>query len=288
MTDVTRILYPADIFSPNSVDEAFAAEASVARENGLYPSLLIDDLGEHRLKNLPEDGSSVLYRGWMLTATHYRAISNKLAARGITFVTSPEQYEAAHHLPGWVDIFKGLTPKSAVLSVDADGATVLAAASTLGSSAFIVKDYVKSRKHDWETACYAPTLDALPSVVAEFVRLQEEDGTLEGGIVIREFVELDKTAPEIRMWWVNNKLVLTTPHPDNPEAEVPVFAPEFIDEIQERVTVLDSPFVTTDVALLATGEWIVIEAGDGQVSGFPNTVTDEELAYLFAALRAKL
>ncbi|MGW4632708.1 ATP-grasp domain-containing protein [Nocardia sp. NPDC004415] len=67
------------------------------------------------------------------------------------------------------------------------GESVLAeVAGSLGAGAGIVKDYVKSRKHEWDSACYVPDLrdtPALRRIVERFVELQGE--SLAGGVVAR-------------------------------------------------------------------------------------------------------
>ncbi|MFF2396799.1 ATP-grasp domain-containing protein [Nocardia sp. NPDC058114] len=52
----------------------------------------------------------------------------------------------------------------------------------------MIKDYVKSRKYEWNTACFVPDLSdgaVLRRVVERFVELQGD--SLAGGIVVREF-----------------------------------------------------------------------------------------------------
>nr|WP_237691075.1 ATP-grasp domain-containing protein [Paenibacillus caui] len=56
----------------------------------------------------------------------------------------------------------------------------------------IVKDYVKSRKHEWEEACYIP--DASDKQRVEMVLrnfIDRQGSELNGGIEIREFVSLE-------------------------------------------------------------------------------------------------
>ena len=43
--------------------------------------------------------------------------------------------------------------------------------------------------------------------------------------------------------------------------------PKYIDEILEKLKNVKSNFFTIDVAKKSDGEWIVMELGDGQVSG---------------------
>ena len=281
------IIFPTDPFNERTPDDAFGDESSAARWANIPISLVDHDSLDYgsdnvRLFKLPESGSEVFYRGWMVTAEEYEAMFIALQENGIDMISTPENYVSAHHLPGWIDIFKDVTPKTVILPADPDHETILRCAEELGAESFIVKDYVKSRKAEWDTACFAPDLQHLPSVVNEFIRLQEE--FLVGTVVVREFVELDKSEPEIRVWWVHNVPVLATAHPDDPNT--PIYEPSeaFLYGLKELVEELGSPFVTTDLAKKADGEWIVIEVGDGQVSGLPTSITDDQIEKLFTAV----
>ncbi|SDH77417.1 hypothetical protein SAMN05192558_10319 [Actinokineospora alba] len=142
----------------------------------------------------------------------------------------------------------------------------------LGPGAGIVKDYVKSRKHDWDTACFVPDLadrGGLRAVVDAFRALQGE--FLAGGIVVRAFERF--VGPEARVWWLDGQPVHVGPHPDTPGARV---EPDLAG-IAELVAKLDCRFVTTDVVRRADGAWRVVEVGDGQVSDRPATLDPEVL-----------
>jgi hypothetical protein len=293
---MTGIIYPNSPLNPRVVDEEFADEKTTARWAGVDVNSLVDHDGlmknekEANFRNLTNSDNKLFYRGWMLTEDAYEFLYDSLAFRGLDMVVTPSQYVSAHHLPGWVGIFGGITPASIILSENPTVEEIVKAGNRLAASpftdseSFVVKDFVKSRKHEWDTACYAADVETLPSVVAEFIRLQEE--YLVGGIVIREFVELDKTFPESRLWWVDDELVLNTLHPDVVGTdEVTVMDPDFLDVVKARLAMLGAPFVTTDIARKTNGEFVVIEVGDGQVSGFNKNVTDEQITTLFAALK---
>lgn len=152
-------------------------------------------------------------------------------------------------------------------------------AAPLGPGPGVVKDFVKSRKHEWHEACYVPELadgEHLASAVGRFMELQ---GTyLSGGLVLRSF-EPFVAGGEARVWWVDGEAVLVTAHPDTP-GSAPVPEPAFLREAVGR---LGLRWVTTDVALREDGVWRVVEVGDGQVSGLP---AEAEAGALFAALAA--
>jgi hypothetical protein len=265
------VIFPSSPLNERAIDEEFEAEYAALQFGEVGRALVDQDRlmreREATFRRLPETGQ-VAYRGWMLDEAGYRALHEALLARDLRPVTSPEQYLAAHHLPGWVEIFKGLTPRTAFVAPDASRAEIITAAEGLHAEGFVIKDYVKSRKHEWDAACYAPVVEVLPDVVANFVSLQGE--FLVGQVAIREYVHLDKAQPEYRVWWAHGEPIITTLHPDSADmaAEHGV-SPAFLQQLKERVHELGAPFITTDVATLIDGEETLIEVGDGQVSGLP-------------------
>lgn len=52
----------------------------------------------------------LLYRGWILSVSAYKALSAEAERRSCTLVTKPEQYEAAHQLPTWYENIAAFTP----------------------------------------------------------------------------------------------------------------------------------------------------------------------------------
>jgi hypothetical protein len=288
MSATRGILIPSDQLNERLPDPAFQLEVDVARAANIpitlcSPWTLSED-SETIFRNLPEAGSTLFYRGWMLTIEEYENVFNSLKRRNVTLITTQEKYEAAHHLPGWYDIFKDLTPKSVILPKNPNVETILDFGKELGASSFIVKDFVKSRKHEWDTACYSPDLATLPSIVNEFIRLQEDDGYLTGSVVLREFVKLDNQEGEVRVWWANFKPVLMTMHPDYNVFRSTMPEVELSEELWAKVEELGNPFITTDLAPDMDGNWVVIEVGDGQVSGLAANTDDEMVQKLFEAI----
>ncbi|MDX6743451.1 ATP-grasp domain-containing protein [Actinocorallia sp. A-T 12471] len=264
------VLFCADPLRPRRVDEHFHAEAEILRASGGAPILL--DLEALRggdaaeaVRRVPRGAGALWYRGWMLSAAEYHALAKALVARGAPMMTPPDSYQRAHELPGWYDTFAGLTPQSAWLALmprelPASG-RLADVARELPPGPLVVKDYVKSRKHEWDEACYVPDSSdtaALARVVHRMVELQDE--FLTGGVVLRAFEEY--TTAEARVWWVDGDPVLVGPHPDTPDADA---FPD-LDPVRPAVRALGCRFVTTDLARRVDGAWRVVEVGDGQVS----------------------
>ncbi|MDH6578788.1 ATP-grasp domain-containing protein [Kitasatospora sp. MAP5-34] len=292
------ILLPTDPLAPRRPDPHYVWEAQQINELGGeyalvdHDALLAGDTAR-AVRRVPHGSGPLWYRGWMIPVPAYGALAEALATRGCTLLTTPSSYANAHELPGWYAVFEGATPPSAWIPGswipgDAPDAGALAAGARVlgGQGPAIVKDYVKSRKHEWAEACYVPELGDLPAltrVVSRFVELQGEFMT--GGVVLRRFEEFvrdeDGRAVESRVWWVDGEPVLVGPHPDHPDADP---EPE-LAEISPLVRTLGCRFITTDLAQRADGQgWRVVEVGDGQVSDLPRGIDASALlASLIAA-----
>ncbi|GAA2745695.1 ATP-grasp domain-containing protein [Kitasatospora cinereorecta] len=307
------IIVPADPLAPRRPDPHFALEARTVRELGGDVVLLDHDalLGgdaKEAVRRVPRGRGPLWYRGWMVPSDAYADLGEALAARDCTLLTTPAGYRSAHELPGWYGVFEGATPNSVWLPCTSPGAppdaAALAGAAELlgGRGPAVVKDYVKSRKHEWAEACFVPDLAdpaGLGRVVARFVELQGDD--LAGGVVLRRYEEFVRDdggrAEEARVWWLDGEAVLVGPHPDTPHlAAVPD-----LTAVRPLVRALGCRFVTTDLARRAGGngtstgtrtsggndddgaQWRVVEVGDGQVSELPRGA---DLAALLSALLA--
>ncbi|RKE19145.1 ATP-grasp domain-containing protein [Streptomyces sp. TLI_171] len=287
------VILPSDPLFARRVDPHFAWEAGLIRAAGGshvlldHDALLAGDV-ETAVGRVPPGSGPLWYRGWMIPVARYAALAETLADRGCSLRTGPVEYATAHELPGWYRTFEPLTPASTWLpGTEWDRAALAAAAEQLGGrGAAVVKDYVKSRKHEWAEACYVPDLadlDALERVVSRFAELQGD--FLAGGLVLRRFEPFVRAADgrteEARVWWLDGEPVLVGPHPDCPASRV---SPE-LSAVRPLVRQLGCRFVTTDLARRAggdrlssaDGEWRVVEVGDGQVSELPSGVDVEPL-----------
>jgi ATP-grasp domain, R2K clade family 3 len=287
------VLYCSDPLNPRRADDHFAAEARAVRERGGVVALIDHDAllrgdVEGAVARVPLGLGTAWYRGWMIPSDLYAVLARGLEQRGAGLVVGPEQYRSAHELPGWYPLFAEVTPVS-TWTVGAAGEVpeeveLAALTGTLRPGPGIVKDYVKSRKHEWEQACFIPDLSdtaGVARIVRRFVELQGE--FLVGGIVLREFesfVAPDSVASEVRVWWVDGQARLVTPHPDSKHRESLV--PE-LGHVEAAVRTLSCRFVTTDVALRADGVWRVVEVGDGQVSDLHASIDPGDLVDLLLA-----
>ena len=272
------LLVPSDYFKPKQPEEHFAPEADAARDLGVqvctvdHDALASGDVAA-ALRRVEDGAGDAVYRGWMVRSETYEAMAHELGSRSVQLRTTPAAFRRAHELPGWYETFFDLTPRSRWLSGEGrDGLAETLA--ELPAGAAVVKDYVKSMKHEWSEAAFIPDtrdLDAAQTVSARFLELRGDD--LVGGLVVRQFEEF--AGPEVRTWWIAGECRLVTAHPDTPDAP----PPDELDlgRVSRAVDLLDAPFVTVDLARRVDQEWRVIEVGDGQVSDRPISTAASEL-----------
>ncbi len=283
------IIYCSDYWHRRQPDAMYATEATTARDLGLATALInfeaLTEEGDATLAIAaipPADGTHpALYRGWLLKPPVYAELYAALATRGYRLINPPAAYRYCQYLPEYYAAIAPRTPRSIWLPA-AGGLTIdriMAALARFGTKPIIVKDYVKSRKHEWTTACYIPSAAdraAVESVVSTFLRLQGVD--LNEGLVFREFVEYQPLAThpqsgmplvqEYRLFILDGQVLTLSPYWEGNAYgnELPPF--EAFSEIAARIP---SRFFTMDVAQTRGGEWQIIELGDGQVAGLPES-----------------
>lgn len=198
-----------------------------------------------------------------------------LQKKNYYLINNPEEYVNTHYLPNWYKHLENLTPKSIWSDGIPDEEETVRLLKEFGEESVIVKDYVKSRKHEWYKSCFienaSETTKAL-QVVNNFIEGQGED--LNQGVVLREFVNLESIgfheksgmpiSNELRLFIFDYKVVCSINYWDGIEINE---YPKFIDEILEKLKDINSNFFTVDIAKRCDGKWIIMELGDGQVSG---------------------
>ena len=268
-------IFNCDYFDSNKPDDDYSAEhEQVIRHNMNAILCSVDDFlerGKLRIK-VAEAPTTVIYRGWMLPVEQYALFYNALYEKGYTLINTPEQYRQCHYFPFWYGLLKDYTAESiCVDSIDRQG--IISALSSFGKTPLIIKDYVKSRKHEWHEACFIPdasdTENAL-NVIDRFIERQGSD--LLGEIVLRKYLSLemvgthDKShmpiAKEVRVFCVHHTLFANISYWTGDGTSI-----EFPDELMQTCQNLDSDFYTIDMAMTTEGKWVIIEVGDGQVSG---------------------
>lgn len=260
---------------PRRVDEDYKEEYQAASQNHPCALFRYEDFETGKLSLYGDKLSGLtIYRGWMMKPDMYRDLYQRLTEKGILLINTPDEYERYHLLPGWYSEFKDETAKT-VWTSGSDIEDVKNISRFLEGSC-IVKDYVKSRKHEWQDACFIRDIRdeaQLERVVGNFINRQ--GSALVGGIVLRKFENLKHIgfhersgmplSEEYRVFIYMGK-VLVMDHYWMGQAEFKLSDEEYrwIESIAERVK---SNFVTVDLARKENGSLLIMEFGDGQVSG---------------------
>jgi hypothetical protein len=281
-----RILFPNHPLKSRLPDPDYQTEFDAARNAGFECELYsLEDLragdatlATQRCAAASSDGEAIVHRGWMMSDSLYAALFTALAGKGYRPVTTPEQYAQAHYLPNAYSLLEGRTPES-VWVEGKDVAGAWQKYEQLGRPAAIVKDFVKSAKHRWNEACFIPAgteRTRFDEIMAAF--LQARGSLFEKGIVLRRFHEFVKLATDIRgqpvheeyrlfMW--DGALLAATP-------SIRGAGPfEQIEEWQSIAQGFGNRFISMDIARQQDGSWLIVEVGDGGVSGLPTSIEPE-------------
>jgi hypothetical protein len=275
-----------------SVDTDYEDEFVSAKESGFttllfsYESLTKDKDAEYAIRKIKRSDTlqKIIYRGWMLKPTQYALLYSLLLTKNYQIINSPAEYQNCHYLPDSYKFISGHTPKTIWLTVENQKVNydqVFNKISIFENSPVIVKDFVKSQKHYWDTACYIPSAadkNKVKSVIENFVELQNTD--LNEGLVIREFVELNDLTihsksgmplkQEYRLFFLNGQLLGCYEYWEEGEYSAEEHPP--LGLFKDIAKGIKSNFFSMDIAKTKKGEWIIIELGDGQVAGFPDKV----------------
>lgn len=267
---------------PHEVDEDYEEEYQSARIDYTCALFSYEEFLQGTLKLYGEDISGLtIYRGWMLKPEMYKKLYEALEKRGIYLINSPEEYEAYHLLPDWYNDFKGETAES-VWTEGNNIEDVLQITKKLEGS-YIIKDYVKSRKHEWYDACFISNINDkknLERIANNFISRQGEN--LTGGVVLRKFEPLKQIgyhpqsgmplSEEYRVFVFAGR-ILAVDNYWTEKSGVNITADEYrwVESIASK---LKSNFVSIDLARKEDGSFIIMELGDGQVSGLQQLQAD--------------
>lgn len=279
-----KILFPSEPFSPKEVDSSFMSEYNTAKLLGFDVFLFDHDI---LLKDMvfksnltPSSGTqyeTLLFRGWMLNETQYFLLHSLALGYGYKLINSPTEYVNCHHFPEYYKHISELTSKAwwsgpwseHPFSKKGEETFWEPVRSMLGD--IIIKDYVKSEKGNPDLFILKRELtnDEFNERVQKFV---EARGKLfNKGLVFKAVESLKKYEGQTNEWrffFLNKKLLICN---QNSDAPVKVSAPsdDIIIELEKIAKVIDSNFFTIDIAQKEDGSWMILELGDGQVSGLP-------------------
>lgn len=244
-----HFIYPSEPFSLKTIDPEYESESKAAEAAGFSFSLLdIEELENNRVvlsdkvHSLSND-SIYIYRGWMLKDEHYSTFFNVFSKHNLTLLTSHSQYLHSHYLPNWYDNLQEFTIPTLFTSMELISKTM----KENGIERVFVKDFVKSLTTS--RGSIANSIEEANEIAYE---LKKKRSFIEGGICLREVVDIDAKSEE--RYFVFNKNVFSREG---------VQIPEFVKEIS---CLHSAPFYSIDVVAGTDGELLLVELGDGQVS----------------------
>jgi ATP-grasp domain, R2K clade family 2 len=294
MTSKFYIVFCESAFEANKVDEDYKDQFLAAKENGWetlffsYEDLINADRASLSTRRIvpAEKLENVIYRGWMLTPSQYLTLYKNLLSKNYKLINTVEEYQNCHYLPDSLQFIGNRTPKTVFEKFDNENSIyhLIEKAAMFGQQPVILKDYVKSEKHSWDSACFvrdASDTSKLKETINNLLKLRGK--YLNEGIVIREFVELNELiihsksgmplTEEYRLYFCNKKLVGIYNYWE--EGEYKPSKPD-TTEFEHIAKTIDSNFFSMDIARMKNGELIIIELGDGQVAGLPDETNRKE------------
>jgi len=286
-----KILFPCSPLDDNKVDKDYLEEHHAAKLQGNECFLFDHDkfiLGDFK-SNLPkiDDNSPLMLRGWMVSISKYEELYILLIKLGYTLINTPEQYKNCHYFPYSYDYTKDYTSKSMFIK-NWDESILQDISNFFGKSDFIMKDFVKSAKHISELFIIPSGIKGVELLerAEKFIKVRGD--SFNEGLVFKEFADLkrdsDDKLNEWRLFYYEGKLASSSPNSNQSRTDFN-HPEDFIESVVNGIAFqIDSNFFTIDIAEKEDGSWIIIENGDGQVSGLsPN----QNFLEFYASLEGK-
>ncbi len=261
-------LLPCDPLDSKKVDYDFQREFNAIVSLGFKVNLYDhDQLVDHNafISNIDNRNGkhSVILRSWMLKENQYDFLYKSLASRNLYLINTPEQYLNCHYYPNVYDKIKKFSPKSTWFE-NISNESIIHHRDIMGCDV-IIKDYVKSEKYSSDLFMLSKSLsnEEFCSKVNEFKLSRGK--LFNRGIVFKEFLDLKKFGEktnEFRLFVYNKKVISTSQN-----TELGFGTSPNLDFLNDIIQSIDSNLYTIDIAELDSGEWIILETGDGSVSG---------------------
>lgn len=273
---VLGFLFNVDENDPTKPDQQYQEEYQYLKDRRVKVFLFdfseIQDGGDIQLPRATER-TYIIYRGWMLNEFQYDRLYDALEAKNYQMIVDRYCYRECHYLNYWYPKLQRLTPKSVYSHGLVDDNAIKDMLKEFGNKSVIVKDYVKSRKHEWYESCFiedCSNTDKAMEVIHSFINRQANK--FAGGLVLREYVDIIQTgvhfqshmpiSEEIRIYCYKHEPICFISYWSGGMVQMDRNFIEMID----KCAILDSPFYTIDLAKKTDGSWVLIEVGDGQVS----------------------
>jgi hypothetical protein len=286
----TKLLFPADYFDSKEVNPEFKSEFEAAKLAGfdcyLFNEDLFSETGLVRVNFESDELTPFLYRGWMKSGSEYAKLYDGLIhSKYIALINTLRSYLNMHDF-AWAyqhNCIRKNTPEIRVFD-SAERAINYEDYEYTFDDYFMIKDNVKSVKGSDFPKKFNVKIskEELKFWVEKFVELRGPLYT--GNIITKQFVDLkhyDNHTNEYRIFFTPNSIVSISRN-SNQQADTPVPPAELLNSLYSDGFHSSfwgpelSKLYTVDVAELekpnkSGKNWIILECGDGQVSGLsPN------------------
>jgi ATP-grasp domain, R2K clade family 3 len=283
-----NIIFPAYPGASRQLNPYFQKEAEAAKAAGFGISLVSDEATPGALTITNRSADTYIYRGWIVSPSYYQEMCQ---AAEQPLLVSYQDYMSSYNFPNWYAKFDTQdTPETLII----DAAQIVEQGienvaqqvkQHFGSQPLVMKDYLKSLKHEWYDACYikdASDDKEILRIMTNFFNLRGRDFV--GGLVFRKFLALKRAGVhpktrvpvpvEYRTFFLHGKPIsnITYWEVQYPEGTLPP-PQDFLDRIGKK---LISPFVGLDLAQGEDDKWWVIEVNDGGSAGYPDYMNSQD------------
>jgi hypothetical protein len=209
------------------------------------------------------ENGDVILRSWMLKSEQYRELYNTLSRNRLKLINTPEQYLNCHYYPNVYKNIEQWAPRSIWFNDINENAVELCRNHI--NNDIIIKDYVKSEKGFDDIFLLEKSLNK-EEFYERVLKFKNSRGKLfSEGIVFKEYHQLrnygDRTN-EYRFFVLNGNIISISQNTGLTYGQLPEHS--FLKQIIPNI---DSNFFTIDIAEKEDGSWMILECGDGQVSG---------------------
>jgi hypothetical protein len=201
----------------------------------------------------------------------YSELEKELATRGSRLINTHAQHCYIADIMSWYADIHEYTPKTYDYWADLD------------EGKWVVKGKTNSRKFHWNTMMYAEDRPALLDTIR---RLYNDTLIREQGVVVREYVPLKKVGEGInglpitkewRCFFLGETLLSSgyywASHPECHQGDLPEEGKQLAIKVA-KIIAKKTNFFVLDVAEAESGDWLIIEVNDGQMSGLSDNNPD--------------
>ena len=264
------ILFPCNQ-NLKQVDENFLLEFNMCKKLQINIALYDHDkfITDDYLKITNFSDDKIILRSWMLNKSQYLKLYNKLLIKNCKLINNIDEYLYCHYFPNVLQDIKNYCINSTWFYLSDMDDKLLKLVHKNIKTDLIIKDFVKSEKG---TNFFKINKDITFNDFKIFVNgfINERQPLFNEGIVLKEYMKVKNN--EWRAFILNGELISLDCNSINNCLESPS-----IDYIKTMAKIINkSNFYTIDFIQKENNDWIILESGDGQVSGLPKDTNVEK------------